>query len=69
MKRWWLVFVPGLLSCNLVGQAAEIPNSATAIVPMSATETAVPSPMPAVVDPYALAAAAPDQAPPSGGES
>src|SRR4030042_864260 len=50
MKRWWLVFVPGLLSCKLVGQASEIPNSATAIVPMSATETAVPSPMPAVVE-------------------
>jgi len=56
MKSWWLVFVPGLLSCNLVGQAAEIPNSATAIVPMSATETAVPSPMPAVVE---MATAAP----------
>ncbi len=50
MRRWWLAFVPVLLSCNLLGQAIEISSTPTAFIPLPATETAVPGPTPGIAE-------------------
>jgi glucose/arabinose dehydrogenase len=47
MRRWWLVVVPAFLGCTLFGPPGEVPNAATGIAPIAATETIGPTVPPA----------------------